>query len=127
MGSRELATRPRYLKFLLDARRQNRVFALTLPRIMLAYRTVPHLDADDRALLREREEQQTEALARYLVDRAGLAAGDNQARVIANMIVLINAYGPLRDWVYRDIEQEEALDTVVEAVMAMVGTLGRKP
>lgn len=95
--------------------------------IMLAYRTVPHLDAEDRALLREREEQQTDALARYLKDRAGLADDDDRAKVIANLLVLTNAYGPLRDWVYRDIDMETALDTVVDAAMAMISTLDRKP
>lgn len=34
-----LVSRPDYRKFLLDARARNRVFALTLPRLMLAYAT----------------------------------------------------------------------------------------
>lgn len=34
-----LATRPRYARFVLDPRSRNRVFALTLPRLLLAYRT----------------------------------------------------------------------------------------
>ncbi len=34
-----LLTTPRYLRFLLDQRAQNRVFLLTLPRLILAYRT----------------------------------------------------------------------------------------
>ncbi len=35
---RMAATRPRYLRFLVDRREENRVFALTLFRLMLAYR-----------------------------------------------------------------------------------------
>ena len=34
-----LLTTPRYWRFLLDQREQNRVFILTLPRLILAYRT----------------------------------------------------------------------------------------
>jgi tocopherol O-methyltransferase len=34
-----LATRPSYARFLLDRHARNRVFALTIFRIMLAYRT----------------------------------------------------------------------------------------
>jgi tocopherol O-methyltransferase len=34
-----LATRPRYLRFLMDGHARNRVFAVTLLRIMIAYRT----------------------------------------------------------------------------------------
>ncbi|HEV7251549.1 MAG TPA: class I SAM-dependent methyltransferase [Mesorhizobium sp.] len=37
--ARKLATRGDYRRFLLSARAENRVFALTLPRLILAYRT----------------------------------------------------------------------------------------
>ncbi len=36
---RMAVTKPRYLRFLVDRRQENRVFALTLFRLMLAYRT----------------------------------------------------------------------------------------
>jgi tocopherol O-methyltransferase len=36
---RGIASKPGYAKFLLDARAGNRVFALTLPRLILAYAT----------------------------------------------------------------------------------------
>ena len=35
----KLATRPRYLRFLLDRREPNRIFAVTLLRMIIAYRT----------------------------------------------------------------------------------------
>ena len=35
----KVATDPAYRRFLLDARAHNRAFALTLPRLLLAYRT----------------------------------------------------------------------------------------
>ncbi len=35
----KLATRPRYLRFLLDQRAANRIFAITMVRMMVAYRT----------------------------------------------------------------------------------------
>lgn len=94
--------------------------------IQLAYRSVPHLDDEDRAQLRAREEQQTNALALYLCRRAGLPADDRRPEVIANAVIYMNAYGPLRDWVYRDMDEDLALDTIVDAVMAMIGTLERR-
>jgi tocopherol O-methyltransferase len=38
-GLAALATKPRYLRFLLDSRANDRIFALTMLRIMVAYRT----------------------------------------------------------------------------------------
>lgn len=93
--------------------------------IQLAYRTVPHLDAEDRALLREREDLQTASMANYLCVRAGLPEGDDRAKVVANLIIYLNSFGPMRDWVTRDVDLETALDATVDAVMAMVGTLKR--
>ncbi|MGB0410225.1 MAG: TetR/AcrR family transcriptional regulator [Pikeienuella sp.] len=93
--------------------------------IQLAYRTVPHLDAEDRALLREREDQQTASLAKYLCRNAGLPEDDDKAKVIANLIIYLNSFGPMRDWLTRDVDLETALDATVDAVIAMVGTLKR--
>ena len=94
--------------------------------IQLAYRTVPHLDADDRALLREREDEQTASMAKYLCVTAGLPEGDDRAKVVANLIIYLNSFGPMRDWVTRDVDLETALDATVDAVLAMVATLKQK-
>jgi AcrR family transcriptional regulator len=91
--------------------------------IQLAYRTVPHLDAEDRAQLREREDLQTASMAKYLCVSAGLPEDDERAKVIANLIIYLNSFGPMRDWVTRDVDLETALDATVDAVMAMVGTV----
>jgi len=91
--------------------------------IQLAYRTVPHLDRDDRALLRQREERQISTLAAYIRRRRGLREDDNRAEIVANLIIFTNAFGPLRDWINRGIPEEEALDTVVASVLAMVDGL----
>lgn len=93
--------------------------------IQLAYRSVPHLDAEDRALLREREDLQTASMAKYLCVRAGIPEGDSRAKVIANLIIYLNSFGPMRDWVTRDVDLETSLDATVDAVMAMIGTLKR--
>lgn len=91
--------------------------------IQLAYRTVPHLEAEDRALLREREDEQTASMTKYLCVTSGLPEDDARAKVIANLIIYLNSFGPMRDWVTRDVDLETALDATVDAVLAMVATL----
>lgn len=94
--------------------------------IQLAYRSVPHLDVEDRVLLREREDQQTASMAKFLCVRAGLPEDDDRAKVVANLIIYLNSFGPMRDWVTRDVDLDTALDATVAAVMAMIGTLTAK-
>lgn len=91
--------------------------------IQLAYRSAPHLDAEDRALLRAREERQISILAAYIRRRRGLTEEDQRPEVIANLITFVNAYGPMRDWVDQDVPDDLRLDTVVAGVIAMVDGL----
>jgi AcrR family transcriptional regulator len=92
---------------------------------LLAYRAVPHLDAADRATLREREERLMTALAAYLRARGGLPADDPRVEVIANFIMFANAFAPMRDWLMRDMDDELVLQAVIDGMVAMVDRLAR--
>lgn len=93
---------------------------------VLAYRAVPHLQPEDRAALRRREEQIINDLARQLRARAGLAHNDQRAEVLANLVFYIAAFAPLRDWLHTEVDETLVLDTVAGAVAAMIDHLGRK-
>lgn len=90
---------------------------------LLAYRAVPHLDAADRATLREREERLMAALSAYLRARRGLAPDDPRVEVIANFILFANAFAPMRDWLMRDMDDELVLQAVIDGMVAMVDRL----
>lgn len=95
--------------------------------ILLAYRTVPHFSQEDRRALRAGEEQIIETLAAYLREQRGVAEDDRRAEIIANFIVYVQAFGPLRDWLMRDLDDALVLDTIVDGMMAMVDTLSQPP
>lgn len=87
---------------------------------LLAYRSVPYLKDDDKKAMRARDEAVLDDLARQLRGRTGLAEGDERARVMANLILFLAAFAPMRDWLTRDIDETLTLSTVAEAVTAMV-------
>lgn len=93
--------------------------------ILLAYRSVPHLPAEDRRLLRMREERLIADLAERIAARTEAAATDPRVRVIANFIIYLNAFGPLRDWLMSEEEEAVAMEVVAAGVDAMVASLGR--
>ncbi|WP_246209572.1 TetR/AcrR family transcriptional regulator [Pikeienuella piscinae] len=90
---------------------------------MLAYRAVPHLDAQDRRALHERERHLLESLSIYLRKHTGAASDDERVEVVANFIIFSNAFAPLRDWLTRDIDQKTEMRTVIDGIMAMVDRL----
>ena len=83
---------------------------------LLIYRSIPHL----------RDETVLNALADQLRERTGLPEDDPRAEVVANMIVFLAAFAPMRDWLNRDIDDTVILKTVAAAVRAMVDQLGEK-
>ncbi|MCO5121560.1 MAG: TetR/AcrR family transcriptional regulator [Burkholderiaceae bacterium] len=90
---------------------------------LLAYRAVPHLQDDDRKAMRANDEALIKALAARLRDRTGLPAQDRRAEVMANLIIFISAFAPMRDWLQQDIDDELILRTVAAGVAAMVDRL----
>ncbi len=93
---------------------------------LLIYRSIPHLRDEDRKTMRARDETVLNALADQLRERTGLPEDDPRAEVVANMIVFLAAFAPMRDWLNRDIDDTVILKTVAAAVRAMVDQLGEK-
>ena len=93
---------------------------------LLVYRAVPHLQDDDRKAMRVRDEALIKALAARLRDHAGLSATDRRAEVLANLIIFISAFAPMRDWLQQDVDDELILRTVAAGVTAMIDQLAEE-
>ena len=93
---------------------------------LLIYRSVPYLQKEDRRAMRARDQAVIAALATRLRERAGLSDDDQRADVLANLIVFLGAFAPMRDWLNRGIDDTVILKTVAAAVRAMVNQLGEK-
>lgn len=94
---------------------------------LLAYRSVPHLDAEDRETLRLREERLLRTLAAQLRAESGAAEDDRRPEIVANFIIFANAFGPMRDWLTRDCDEALVLDTVSGGIAAMIEDLKTPP
>ena len=90
---------------------------------ILAYRTVPHLDREDRKLLRKHEKSMIKALSDYLRREFCLSHDDKRVEVIANYIIFTNSFAPMRDWLNTDVDKNTVLNTIVSSVIAMVERL----
>lgn len=90
---------------------------------LLAYRTVPHLQKADRKAMRRRDETVIHALADKLRIRTALPADDYRVDVIANLIIYLAGFGPMRDWLHQDLSQEQIVSVVAAGVNAMVEQL----
>ncbi|MFC4261120.1 TetR/AcrR family transcriptional regulator [Marinobacter lacisalsi] len=90
---------------------------------LLAYRTVPHLQKADRKAMRRRDEMVIHALADKLRIRTALPADDYRVDVIANLIIYLAGFGPMRDWLHQDLTQEQIVSAVAAGVNAMVEQL----
>lgn len=90
---------------------------------LLAYRAVPHLQDEDRRAMRARDEALIKALAIRLRRRTGLPAHDRRPEVMANLIIFISAFAPMRDWLQQDVDDELILGTVAAGVAAMLDRL----
>lgn len=90
---------------------------------LLAYRTVPHLQKADRKAMRRRDEMVIHALADKLRIRTALPADDYRVDVIANLIIYLAGFGPMRDWLHQDLSQEQIVSAVAAGVNAMVEQL----
>lgn len=87
---------------------------------LLAYRTVPHLQKADRKAMRRRDEMVIHALADKLRIRTELPQGDYRVDVIANLIIYLAGFGPMRDWLHQDLDTEQIVGTVAAGINAMV-------
>lgn len=90
---------------------------------LLIYRSVPYLQKEDRRAMRARDRTVINELAARLRKHAGLADDDQRAEVLANMIVFLGAFAPMRDWLNEDVDDELILGTVAAGVAAMLDHL----
>lgn len=93
--------------------------------ILLSYRTVPHLQEDDRKAMRAREKAIAKDLAVQLESITKLPASDPTLEVMAQMIIYLAAFGPMRDWLLK-ANSETTLRVVSAGVAAMVDQLAKE-
>lgn len=91
---------------------------------ILAYRSVPYLQKDDRQAMRTRDRGLIDELAVRIRQIADLPDDDQRAEVVANLIGFMAAFAPMRDWLIREIDDELILQTVAAGVVAMIVNLG---
>lgn len=92
---------------------------------LLAYRTVPHLTKDDRRAMRARDEHLINRLAGSIEDLTQLPENDPRTLVVANLVLFMASFGPLRDWLHQDLDNDLVADTVAAAIVAMIENLAR--
>ncbi|MCK7545143.1 TetR/AcrR family transcriptional regulator [Marinobacter bryozoorum] len=92
---------------------------------LLAYRTVPHLTKEDRKAMRARDEQFISRLAESIEDLTHLPENDPRTLIVANLVLFMANFGPLRDWLHQDLDNDMVADTVAAAIVAMIENLAR--
>lgn len=93
--------------------------------IVLAYRTVPHMQPDDRRAMREREQTVADELAEELAKITDLPADGPEIEVTAQMISYLAAFAPMRDWLL-NADDEATLRVVAAGTAAMIEQLGKE-
>ncbi len=90
---------------------------------LLAYRCVPHMQPVDRKALYAREFAVMKDLSDQLSVRLDLKDGDARLEIMSNLMVFLSAFGPMRDWLSRDIPNDVLVRTVAAGAAAMVRSL----
>ncbi len=93
---------------------------------LLVYRSVPYLQPDDRKAMWARDRAVIESLGARLRELTRLPDDDPRAEVMANLIVFLAAFAPMRDWLNRDVDDEVILRTVSAGVAAMIDRLAEE-
>ncbi len=94
---------------------------------LLVYRSVPHMLREDRKAMRARDLALIKDLSAQLRLRSGLKGEDARIEVIANLLVFLSAFGPMRDWLNRGVPEETIVRTVAAGAAAMVRELLGEP
>lgn len=90
---------------------------------LLVYRSVPHMLAEDRQAMRARDIALIAALAEELRRRAGREVDETEVEILANVLVFLSAFAPMRDWLQRDAPEEKIVRTVAAGAAAMTRSL----
>ncbi len=93
---------------------------------LLVYRSVPYLQPEDRKTMWARDRAVIEALGAQLREFTHLPEDDPRAEVMANLIVFLAAFAPMRDWLNRDVDDDVILQTVASGVAAMIDRLAEE-
>lgn len=94
--------------------------------LQLIYRFQPHLTPDDQRQVSENAIASIEALAASIAARAGGDGGTDRAKVVANLLIFMLSFGPLRDWSMEGIDEDEVVDICAEAAEAVIGLVAPK-
>ncbi|MEO0361278.1 MAG: TetR/AcrR family transcriptional regulator, partial [Pseudomonadota bacterium] len=91
--------------------------------LQLIYRVAPHLSEEDERTVVENADASIEALAASVASRLGVDGGTERAKIIANLMIYMLSFGPLRDWSYEGIEEEKVIEICAEAGAAIMALM----
>ncbi|MEM8751935.1 MAG: helix-turn-helix domain-containing protein [Pseudomonadota bacterium] len=91
--------------------------------LQLIYRVAPHLSEEDERTVVENADASIEALAASVASRLGVDGGTERAKIIANLMIYMLSFGPLRDWSYEGIEEEKVIEICAEAGAAIMSLM----
>jgi len=91
--------------------------------IQLLYKETMSLDQDSLMTVAKIESDYVRWIAENLRNGLGLAAITEDLKIIANLIVFINAFRPLRGWNMPNFDKNKILDIIIEMIMTKLKTL----
>ena len=93
--------------------------------IQLSYRVIRDLDSEDRRAVLNRDRLLVDDVAGLLRAELSLPEDDQRAAILANLVVFINAFVPMRDWNMRDLDDDLVLQTITSGMAAMIRQLAQ--
>lgn len=95
---------------------------------VLIYRSVPHMLEDDRRMMHAREIALIKDVADELRRRSGQGVDEGRLEVLANLLVFLAAFAPMRDWLNKDLPPEEIAAIAAAGAAGMVrAVIGAPP
>lgn len=94
---------------------------------LLVYRSVPHMLEEDRKAMRAHDLALIKSLSDQLRKRTGNGDEDARIEIMANILIFLSAFAPMRDWLTRDIPDEVVVKTVSAGAAAMLRHLMETP
>ncbi len=94
---------------------------------LLVYRSVPYMLDEDRKAMHAREIANMKDVSDELRRRARRDVADAELEVIANFLVFQAAFAPMRDWLNKDVPQEEIIRIIAHGIAAMIRAIIGEP
>jgi AcrR family transcriptional regulator len=117
LANAELSLEEAFARYYRDAWRTKRKGSL------LVYRSVPHMLDEDKRAMRSHDMALIAALAAELRKRSGREVDTQEVEILANILVYLAAFAPMRDWLNRDVPEEKLVRTVAAGAAAMARSL----